>query len=54
MTDEVWNRRRMKLQEDLRKSLVDLIEHMGSVESLKFQLDDKRMITVNVSTKDGS
>lgn len=48
MTNEIWDKRRQLLQEEVRQALLKLFEHMGSPASAEFPLDDKMWVRVEI------
>ncbi len=48
MTNEVWNKRRELLEEEVRQALLKLFEHMGNPASAQFALDKTLWVRVEV------
>jgi hypothetical protein len=46
MANEIWQKRREQLEEEVRKAVLKLFEHMGNPASAQFPLDKKRWVKV--------
>ena len=46
LSNEVWEKRRQKLQQELEKKVRELFKHMGSPASVSFPLGKDLLVTI--------